>query len=875
MQYLLRFVGDDKRIEPVRDMLSDNAAEIAKQPSYQAEHDFCEEAAPRLVAVAAAHAEVIETTKAQAAARARASRYKRALLVAGQEAVAQEQLSTAAAETLEGQRAERSRAADIARRHRDEYARLAAQFRVEDAKEAHEHAETRVKEAAVEEGAWRAIPDLQALETAQGELAARRKAIADATEGAADLQAAVNQARGHLAAIIDAQISQLDVELSQLAAGLGELDLAARRAATATKDADRKVTTLNHERSQHQEALRRADTTRAKAEADGVLASGEPLGSAVERIAGELHAAEEHLQELERRLAELPDGAAPQSTSDTTQRSGNGLPTGTPEISRPLTTPSGPEADRLNGTTRLRDLTQAEDVDVAVEHADVLRLLDAAVADADGAAHDLAVQAAADERAVLALVEDGLLPPRPAVSEVVAKLRAANVSAHPGWHYLAEHHPGHEHDRLISAHPALLDGVVVYADPAGMVELLDGVQLDEAVVLGAASSLHSAAGGHIVLGPPAAQHDRDAAAGELDRRRDQVEVRNQARDGLRTRANMDRSLISGLQGFVDDLPTDGLPGLWTRASAALEEADAAAAALAEAAELVSQIEEETRDLQGTARAVTGSVGGLRRNLERTEWLADAEREVVAPARARLDEIPIELVAAQEEAAAQDRAAQAAREAVADAKERTKDLQRSRVPLLQRRSLLGAAVATTFGASTEAAEARLAAAEEVLAERFPQVELHRHVELAERHVQDATTKLDANSTEAARSRAARLLADPVAADPMLRAAAAQAATKSRSAATKDQARCETEDKEAQRDLAGHSPTDRRTRFATDLPVEPADRAEALQGQAEASGRAVSEQQRAGELERQVAEATTAAQAHCTRPNAQHPGRPASR
>ena len=111
--------------------------------------------------------------------------YKGVLFVAGQKAVAEEQLSTAAAETLEGQRAERSRAADSARRHRDEYARLAAQFRVEDAKEALEYAAARMEEAAVGEGAWPAIPDLQALETAQGDLTARRTAIAGAAEGTA------------------------------------------------------------------------------------------------------------------------------------------------------------------------------------------------------------------------------------------------------------------------------------------------------------------------------------------------------------------------------------------------------------------------------------------------------------------------------------------------------------------------------------------------------------------------------------------------------------------------------------------------------------------------------------------------------------------
>ena len=57
-RYLLRFVADERRVGPVRELLSETAVEIAKQPVYSTEHDFCAEAQPLVNALGDAHGKV-------------------------------------------------------------------------------------------------------------------------------------------------------------------------------------------------------------------------------------------------------------------------------------------------------------------------------------------------------------------------------------------------------------------------------------------------------------------------------------------------------------------------------------------------------------------------------------------------------------------------------------------------------------------------------------------------------------------------------------------------------------------------------------------------------------------------------------------------
>jgi len=82
VRYLLRFVGNHERIEPVRDLLKDTAAEIAKKPIYQAEKEFCDDAQQQVVALGVAHANRDDAARTVDDERQRAGRYKYALLEA-------------------------------------------------------------------------------------------------------------------------------------------------------------------------------------------------------------------------------------------------------------------------------------------------------------------------------------------------------------------------------------------------------------------------------------------------------------------------------------------------------------------------------------------------------------------------------------------------------------------------------------------------------------------------------------------------------------------------------------------------------------------------------------------------------------------------
>ena len=80
VRYLLSFVADEHRVAPVRDLLDETAAEIAKRPVYSAERDFCAEAQPLVAALGEDHNKVAVTAIHREGMRAEAAGFKRALL---------------------------------------------------------------------------------------------------------------------------------------------------------------------------------------------------------------------------------------------------------------------------------------------------------------------------------------------------------------------------------------------------------------------------------------------------------------------------------------------------------------------------------------------------------------------------------------------------------------------------------------------------------------------------------------------------------------------------------------------------------------------------------------------------------------------------
>ncbi|WP_019546264.1 hypothetical protein [Streptomyces sulphureus] len=310
----------------------------------------------------------------------------------------------------------------------------------------------------------------------------------------------------------------------------------------------------------------------------------------------------------------------------------------------------------LLGTERGTPLG-AEELDGSAEH--LIELLDEGVAAAERRLFELRTAAAEDSRMLGALGEGGLLPPGPDVLATVEFLGEHGVPALPGWRYLAQSVDPAEHDRVLAAHPELVDGVVL-TDPASHArarEVLDRAALlpRSAVAVGTSAALlapgPAAEAADVFLVPPnPAMHDEHAADDERGRLRERASARDDEIRTLAARLTADRALAARLTSWRTGCPAGRLGELaraaeesqsaaaeaqrrLVQARTAREEADAAAA---EATEVRDRRQEEAQRARRGADALGGLVSRLR---ERPSW------------QERLRELAEEAAAGEERAAA--------------------------------------------------------------------------------------------------------------------------------------------------------------------------------------------------------------------------------
>jgi hypothetical protein len=208
----------------------------------------------------------------------------------------------------------------------------------------------------------------------------------------------------------------------------------------------------------------------------------------------------------------------------------------------------------------LRALLQTDSVDLDGQADDVLAKLAHAVADTEVKLINARAQLVEDERAVQSLRSEHLLPPRAEVVRVLEALADAGITAHSGWQYLAKHIPVDEHARYLAELPEVLDGVVVYTDPAAAVSRLTE-PVEDFVVVASATTFRDRRAPRVVLGPAAAQHDRDAAEEELKHRRDREAEGSDRVAALSRQREEDSALRATVTAFVSELPDDGVDGL--------------------------------------------------------------------------------------------------------------------------------------------------------------------------------------------------------------------------------------------------------------------------------------------------------------------------
>jgi len=789
---LLELVLPDEQPGRVAAVFGRYADELARRPELERNRDFLAGALERVRPVADAMAERHAGEERLAAAVGAAARVAASL--AGAAEVADE--AAAAAAGTADRLVEAARLEEAARAalldQAAAAAHAAAALRVAAAERDLDQVRARADEAAAGVRAWRVADVLAALRAAEAEVDALAAQLATVSDDLAPVRAE----RDGVGRALSARLAADEAAAGEAAAA------AAARAAAADAEAETVATDRGRLAGQHGRltaelsALRArraaAAAERAAAERDGLVDRGEDPAAALRRVRDERAACEGERASLADRAAALRDGEA--RLDGRAAR----LDAAAPGVAARLAAARAALADLEQRCAALaRDPRVLEVAEVA--EAVLLEEAGAALAErlaelAEGADRrllEVELEAAADRRALAALDDDGLLPPRPDVAAVRAVLDAGGVTAQPGWRWLADAVPADRHGDVLAAAPEAVDGVVV-PDPADLPRaraLLDaaGLRPAAAVVVTPPPPVPPTGGGRrgrvardgaaFVVPPAPALSDRVAGEAERAARVERLDGVDQRAARLRAARDRDAALAERLRAFLAAYPAPVAARVRSQHDEAVAAdralADDRAAVRAERDELraaVRDLDDRRAEAARRAVALERAVADLERLAARTvEDRADAERAVALTGE--IADTSEALVALGREEHEHRAAARAARDdaAAADAAARR---------VAERRSdlALPPPVEDADPAPDDAAEA-LERRWRVLDERY-RSGVGRQV-LAERHrraVADRNARLAdlAGAPAADRAAAAALLGGPEGADRTARAAALAAA-----------------------------------------------------------------------------------------------------
>ncbi|KAA9163982.1 hypothetical protein FPZ12_008100 [Amycolatopsis acidicola] len=852
VRYLLRFVSDRSRTAPVRDLLSETEVEIAKRPGYLAERDFCVQARPKVLELGDAHRKVSDATTTREAMRRRIAGYKKALLDKADEAAAVRRLAQERRTFLDEHFREKRSEADTARRRRDEYHRLAALFRLETAKKNVAAATARAEELALDVNGWEALGAKAVLDEAKATLSARKQALAAAAEEARPLLELIGKAQAEWAGSLEGAIDHAERRLATLDAEVEKARERKKAAEYTRRKAHERYVELSGEAQALTGQISRFQTARAQATEDGTLGSAERIEEALERCRGRLRSCAAALERLSSERIALDEALTEADRDCTTARELSTKAIGARDKLRSELTALESRAASLGDDARLRQLFQADSVDLTESAAEAITLLSGSVATVETDVLGTRLALVQDENAVDGLKADQLLPPRPAVVNVLTALHDAGITGFSGWSYLAAHIPIGERQAKIAEMPEVLEGVVVYGDPAEAAARIEA-EVDDAVVMASANAFPSARAPRVVLGPAAARYDADAASAELIRRTRRLEAGRARLADLTTERDNAAGKVAAIRALVADFPEDGIFGLRIRVRTA--ETVAGTATADEAAALGRR-----EDLTGRRNAIVdehareqAALPELRIASGRLQQLAREEQEVVNPANARLEAIPALQEVEREAGETASAVYEAADEQIEYLRDEVRGLQGSKRTWSATRATLSEEPIRT-GKNLETTEAVVEELKGLLRQQFPEAELRRAETEAEAAVKAAASRWERHSGPV-RSRAEELADTAAAGNNDLRQEALERARAEQHTTSRRLGAADSELREAESELRAASPRGR-MRHA-ELKAEPADRAEALRQAVEADEQATVLQTEAGQLERERDDAGRAA------------------
>ena len=454
------------------------------------------------------------------------------------------------------------------------------------------------------EAARRGLQEAAALRAHAAKLR-HQQAVAETRRARAELDAATDKVRRWEAAVplwaarrfaasAAGYSAELERKRAQFAPDLGELKLAAtrlasalRESATALRDAiagdlaaaaaarqhadDHRNTAaeVGSRASQARERVRSLDerlaemrAERAQLEAQGVLEPGQLASEAVAQLTDAAARITATAAALRSRDAELAGQLETLRGERTTALAGAAR---AEELARRLDDELSAAARaraELEASDDLRHLLEAESVDVSrLSPAIVHHIYDASRKAREQAIGDRVAQLL-DERAVLHLEAEGLLPPSRDVENVLGVLRGRVSAVWSGWAYLEANVPREDRASFVIAIPAIIDGVVVAdADFERARELLSTarLELEGAVVIAPQSAFARGEprDGLVVIGPTGhGRYDRAVADQELRVHRSRLARHGESIELAETRAGRLQRLATRLEQFFERHPAD-------------------------------------------------------------------------------------------------------------------------------------------------------------------------------------------------------------------------------------------------------------------------------------------------------------------------------
>jgi hypothetical protein len=680
VKYLLELIIDPEVPDGVAKILGQVITELAARPAVEADLRFCAEAIERLTELDGAWRTSSEAAELTRLATAEARGLRASLLAASEIAQVEELEAKTASERASAEATAHRATSDAARDTGNEYARLAAVMREDEAAQRVTDIEGRLAAAELQRKAWQAAPAVADL----SDLGERRTTLME-TVRAAETDAAPLAARRTQTAVAYGQGMRFLMDGARDALAAAELTTKEQMAAAASARTEHaaalsRKADLSAALSSARRAVESFDGQVAEARTAGIVEPGEAAADALRRLA--------EADDLDaRREDELrADAAAARASVARDREARDPVVAARERASSDLATVSSLRAeltarrDALAADPRLAAHLPSSDADLVGMGRQIRDSLTDALRRTETAVIEAVLDGVEDDRALVALEATGLLPPAADLSRAAHVLATAGISVVTGWTYLAEA-VGTPEGRLVAflSAPDLAAGLLVQ-DPSDLSrarELLAdaGLRPTSLVALGTSAEMAAATSptSRFAVPPNAALFDTALASEERERREARAERRGERRAKLEADREADRDLHARLVRFLEDLPPERLPELDTQV-ARLE-----AAVVAKTAELQTLDERIVSSLaaEGAATLASRDMADQRRRngltrarleaLVATEAAVASDRLAIATLPQRIEAAAAEIAAFSDVEAAATEAGTSARLAAAAAR----------------------------------------------------------------------------------------------------------------------------------------------------------------------------------------------------------------